>query len=164
MKKLFLLVMMAGAMVFALPSCAGLLDMLNEEEEENVDEDGDGKTDENLPPYYNYKTEDSGNTIAFSFSMRAGSEPYYDVKYEWTFSGDVCTKCIETITCKTETIAILVAAEYSDDPNMSVSGKNIIIDVTEDFAEQTKEEIRTWIQQLQAAMEIINEQATSPGE
>lgn len=164
MKKLFLLVMMAGAMVFALPSCAGLLDMLNEEEEENVDEDGDGKTDENLPPYYNYKTEDSGNTIAFSFSMRAGSEPYYDVKYEWTFSGDVCTKCIETITCKTETIAILVAAEYSDDPNMSVSGKNIIIDVTEDFAEQTKDEIRTWIQQLQAAMEIINEQATSPGE
>lgn len=164
MKKLFLSVMMAGAMVFALPSCAGLLDMLNEEEEENVDEDGDGKTDENLPPYYNYKTEDSGNTIAFSFSMRAGSEPYYDVKYEWTFSGDVCTKCIETITCKTETIAILVAAEYSDDPNMSVSGKNIIIDVTEDFAEQTKDEIRTWIQQLQAAMEIINEQATSPGE
>ena len=108
--------MTAGAMMFALPSCAGLLDMLNEEGEENVDEDGDGKTDDNLPPYYNYKTEDSGNTIAFSFSMRAGSEPYYDVKYEWTFSGDVCTKCIETITCKTETIAILVAAEYSDDP------------------------------------------------
>lgn len=164
MKKLFLSVMMAGAMMFVLPSCTGLLDMLNEEGEENVDEDGDGKTDENLPPYYNYKTEDSGNTIAFSFSMRAGSEPYYDVKYEWTFSGDVCTKCIETITCKTETIAILVAAEYSDDPNMSVSGKNIIIDVTEDFAEQTKDEIRTWILQLQAAMEIINEQATSPGE
>lgn len=69
---------MAGAMVFALPSCAGLLDMLNEEGEENVDEDGDGngKTDENLPPYYNYKTEDSGNTIAFSFSMRAGNEPF----------------------------------------------------------------------------------------
>ena len=43
---------------------------------------------------------------------------------------------------------------------MSVSGKNIIIDVTEDFAEQTKDEIRTWIHQLQAAMEIINEQAT----
>ena len=156
--------MMAGAMMFALPSCAGLLDMLNEEGEENVDEDGDGKTDENLPPYYNYKTEDSGNTIAFSFSMRAGNEPYYDVKYEWTFSGDVCNKCIETITCKTETIAILVAAEYSDDPNMSVSGKDIIIDVTEDFAEQTKDEVRTWIQQLQAAMEIVNEQATSPGE
>ncbi len=60
--------MMAGAMMFALPSCAGLLDMLNEEgeEEENVDENGNGKTDENLPPYYNYKTEDSGNTIAFS--------------------------------------------------------------------------------------------------
>ena len=38
---------------------------------------------------------------------------------------------------------------------MSVSGKNIIIDVTEDFAEQTKDEIRTWIQQLQAAMEIV---------
>ena len=57
--------------------------------------------------------------------MRAGKEPYYDVKYEWTFSGD---------------------------PKMSVSGKNIIIDVTEDFAEQTKDEIRTWIQQLQAAM------------
>jgi len=164
MKKLFLSVMMAGAMVFALPSCAGLLDMLNEEGEENVDEDGEGKTDENLPPYYNYKTEDSGNTIAFSFSMRAGNEPYYDVKYEWTFSGDVCTKCIETFTCKTETIAILVAAEYSDDPNMSVSGKNIIIDVTEDFAEQTKDEIRTWIQQLQAAMEIVNDQATSSGE
>ena len=49
MKKLFLSVMMAGAMMFALPSCAGLLDMLNEEGEENVDEDGDGKTDENLP-------------------------------------------------------------------------------------------------------------------
>lgn len=63
--------MMAGAMMFALPSCAGLFDMLNEEGEENV---------------------------------------------------------------------------------------------TEDFAEQTKDEIRTWIQQLQAAMEIINEQATSPGE
>ncbi len=158
--------MMAGAMMFALPSCTGLLDMLNEEgeEEENVDEDGDGKADENLPPYYNYKTEDSGNTIAFSFSMRAGNEPYYDVKYEWTFSGDVCNKCIETITCKTETIAILVAAEYSDDPNMSVSGKNIIIDATEDFAEQTKDEIRTWIQQLQAAMEIVNDQATSSGE
>lgn len=31
--------MMAGAMMFALPSCAGLLDMLNEEGEENVDED-----------------------------------------------------------------------------------------------------------------------------
>ena len=45
---------------------------------------------------------------------------------------------------------------------MSVSGKNIIIDVTEDFAEQTKDEIRTWIQQLQAAMEIVNDQATSP--
>ena len=166
MKKLFLSIMMAGAMMFVLPSCTGLLDMLNEEgeEEENVDENGNGKADENLPPYYNYKTEDSGNTIAFSFSMRAGSEPYYDVKYEWTFSGDVCTKSIETITCKTETIAILVAAEYSDDPNMSVSGKNIIIDVTEDFAEQTKDEIRTWIQQLQAAMEIVNEQATSPGE
>ncbi len=85
--------MMAGAMVFALPSCTGLLDMLNEEGgEENVDEDGDGKTDENLPPYYNYKTEDSGNTIAFSFSMRAGNEPYYDVKYEWTFSG--CWKSV----------------------------------------------------------------------
>ena len=156
--------MMAGAMMFALPSCAGLLDMLNEEGEENTDENGDGKTDENLPPYYNYKTEDSGNTIAFSFSMRAGSEPYYDVKYEWTFSDDICTKCIETITCKTETIAVLVAAEYNDDPNMSVSGKNIIIDVTEDFAEATKDEVRTWIQQLQAAMEIVNDQATSPGE
>ncbi len=33
MKKLFLSVMMAGAMVFALPSCTGLLDMLNEETE-----------------------------------------------------------------------------------------------------------------------------------
>ena len=62
--------------MFALPSCAGLLDMLNEEGEENVDEDGDGKTDENLPPYYNYKIEDSGNTIVFSFSIRAGNEPF----------------------------------------------------------------------------------------
>ncbi len=57
-----------------------------------------------------------------------------------------------------------MAAEYSDDPNMSVSGKNIIIDVTEDFAEATKDEVRTWIQQLQAAMEIVNDQATNPGE
>ena len=44
----------------------------------SYDGGGDGKTDENLPPYYNYKTEDSGNTIAFSFRMRAGNEPYYD--------------------------------------------------------------------------------------
>lgn len=42
----------------------------------SYDGGGDGKTDENLPPYYNYKTEDSGNTIAFSFSIRAGNEPF----------------------------------------------------------------------------------------
>lgn len=158
--------MMAGAMMFALPSCAGLLDMMNEEgeEEENVDEGENGQAGEELPPYYNFKTEDSGNTIVFSFSFRAGNEPYYDVKYEWTFSDDVCTKCIETITCKTEAIAVIVAVEYDDDPNTSVSGRDIVINVTEDYAEETRDDIRLYVQQLQAAMELINDQATNPGE
>nr|MCR5560608.1 hypothetical protein [Bacteroidales bacterium] len=105
-----------------------------------------------------------GNTIAYSFSFRAGNENYYDVKYEWTFTGDVCTKCIETFNCKSEAVALLVAAEYSDDPNITVSGKKILIDCTKDYAEQTKDEIRTYIQQLQASMEYLNEVAMNPGE
>ena len=164
MKKLFLSLIAASAVLFALPACEGLGDLLNQgDDEENVDENGEDG--ENLPPYYNYKLEDNGgNTIAYSFSFRAGSEHYYDVKYEWTFKSDVCTKCIETFNCKSNEVAVLVAAEYSDDPNITVSGKNILIDVTEDFNEFTKDEVRTWIQQLQAAMEIVNAQATNPGE
>lgn len=166
MKKLFLSLLAAGAVLFALPACEGLGDLLNQgDDEENVDDNGNGTSDENLPPYYNFKTEDNGgNTIAYSFSFRAGNEHYYDVRYEWTFKDDVCTKCIETFNCKSEAVALLVAAEYSDDPNITVSGKNILIDVTEDFNEYTKEEVRTWIKQLEAAMEIVNAQATNPGE
>ena len=165
MKKLFLSLLAAGAVLFALPACDGLGDLLNQgDDEENVDDNGNGTSDENLPPYYNFKTDESGDTITYSFSFRAGSENYYDVKYEWTFKGDVCTKCIETFNCKSNEVALLVAAEYSDDPNITVSGKNILIDVTEDFNEYTKEEVRTWIKQLEAAMEIVNAQATNPGE
>ena len=164
MKKIFLSLIAASAVLFALPACDGLGDLLNQgDDEENVDENGEDG--ENLPPYYNYKLEDNGgNTIAYSFSFRAGNEHYYEVKYEWTFKSDVCTKCIETFNCKSNEVAVLVAAEYSDDPNITVSGKNILIDVTEDFNEFTKDEVRTWIQQLQAAMEIVNAQATNPGE
>ena len=165
MKKFFLSLLAAGAVLFALPACEGLGDLLNQgDDEENVDDNGNGTSDENLPPYYNFKTDESGDTITYSFSFRAGSENYYDVKYEWTFREDVCTKCIETFNCKSNEVALLVAAEYSDDPNVSVSGKNILIDMTEDFNEYTKEEVRTWIKQLEAAMEIVNAQATNPGE
>ena len=165
MKKIFLSLLAASAVLFALPACEGLGDLLNQgDDEENVGDNGNGTSDENLPPYYNFKTDESGDTITYSFSFRAGSENYYDVKYEWTFKGDVCTKCIETFNCKSNEVALLVAAEYSDDPNVSVSGKNILIDVTEDFNEYTKEEVRTWIKQLEAAMEIVNAQATNPGE
>ena len=165
MKKLFLSLLAAGAVLFALPACDGLGDLLNQgDDEENVDDNGNGTSDENLPPYYNFKTDESGDTITYSFSFRAGNEHYYDVKYEWTFRDDVCTKCIETFNCKSEEVAVLIAAEYSDDPNITVSGKNILIDVTEDFNEYTKEEVRTWIKQLEAAMEIVNAQATNPGE
>ena len=163
MKKLFLSILAAAAMMIALPACEGLGDLLNQgDDEENVDDNGEAG--ENIPPYYNFKTDESGDTITYSFSFRVGSENYYDVKYEWTFKGDVCTKCIETFNCKSNEVALLVAAEYSDDPNVSVSGKNILIDVTEDFNEYTKEEVRTWIKQLEAAMEIVNAQATNPGE
>nr|MCR5561519.1 hypothetical protein [Bacteroidales bacterium] len=104
MKKLFLSLLAASAVLFALPACEGLGDLLNQgDDEENVDDNG--KEGENLPPYYNFKTEDNGgNTIAYSFSFRAGNENYYDVKYEWTFTGDVCTKCIETFNCKSEAV------------------------------------------------------------
>ena len=167
MKKLFLSLLAASAVLFALPACDGLVDALGageEEEGENVDENGNGTADQNLPTYYNFKTEDSGNTIAFSFSVRAAGQPYYDVKYEWTFKDDACTKCIETFDCKSEAIAILVAAEYKDDPTVSISGKNILLDLTEDFEGQSKDEVCAGIKQIQASMEYLNELAANPGE
>ena len=110
------------------------------------DEDGDGYTD------YGWATnmQESANQIVFTvdynsgFSGNTAYNSSYTVVYTFTFSNDIGTRAISETTFESQVYA---DAYYSGEGTKS--GRTITIDLTDDFADMTKTEVRQIIQLME---------------
>ena len=161
MKKLFISMMAAGAILFALPSCdqlAGLIDAAQEEEQENNDPQQE-ETGETLPPYGNINLVETDNQIVLSFTLNAANEKYYDADFTWNFRDDVCVSASHSFVFSSELMAKAVYLSEKDEYAVTIDGAKLTYDDTEEFKDQPKEEVSTYAQQLKLSMEIINEES-----
>ena len=152
--------MAAGAILFALPSCdqlAGLIDAAQEEEENNDPEQNE--PGENLPPYSNIELVETDNSITLSFQVNTDGKYYYGAKFYWNFKDDVCTTSGYEYDCESETVAKIIALSNADDPNVTVSGKTIKVNTTEEYAGESKEDIRREAEMMKLSMELANEES-----
>ncbi len=148
--------MAAGAILFAVPSCdqlAGLLEDSQEEEENNQE-----NSEENVPLYTNIKLTDTDAKITLSFSMNSGSSKYYDAEFGWGFTGGLCKYAYHSLDFQSELYAQAYYLEYKDEEKVSISGRKITWDDTEEYLDQTHDEVSDYAQALKLSLEITNEQ------
>lgn len=160
MKKLFISMMAAGAILFAFPSCgdlAALIDAAQEEEENNDPQQEE--TGDTLPPYGNINLVETDNQIVLSFTLNAANEKYYDADFTWNFRDDVCVSASHSFVFSSELMAKAVYLSEKDEYAVTIDGAKLTYDDTEEFKDQPKEEVSTYAQQLKLSMEIINEES-----
>ena len=112
------------------------------------DGDGDGYVDN-----YSWSTDvqESANQIVFTvdynsgFSGNTAYNSSYTVVYTFTFSNDICTRAISETTFESQVYA---DAYYSGEGTKS--GRTITIDLTDDFADMTKTDVRQIIQLMES--------------
>ena len=112
------------------------------------DGDGDGYVDN-----YSWSTDvqESANQIVFTvdynsgFSGNTAYNSSYTVVYTFTFRNDICIGAISETTFESQVYA---DAYYSGEGTKS--GRTITIDLTDDFADMTKTEVRQIIQLMES--------------
>ena len=114
------------------------------------DGDGDGYVDN-----YSWSTDvkESANQIVFTVDFNSGFSgntiynSSFTMVYTFTFRNDICIGAINETTFVSQVYA---DAYYSDSGEGTKSGKTITIDLTDDFADMTKTEVRQIIQVMES--------------
>ena len=137
--------MASCAMLFSFSSCEGLGGNENGEDTEY------GYTD--------IKVAETDNTITLSYKLTTAVWGY-DYKIVWTFREDKCTSCIVTYDCPSAAVAALVKESLDDEDKarVSVSGKTLTIDCSEEYKDMTKQDISLAVTYLKAQLESANKQ------
>ena len=133
--------MASCAMLFSFSSCEGLVNG----GEENGEDAEYGYTD--------IKVAETDNSITLSYKLTT-SVFSYDYK---------CTSCIATYDCPSATIAALVkeSLDEEDKARVTVNGKTLTIDCSEEYKDMTKQEISQAVNILKAQLESANKQIYS---
>ena len=139
--------MASCAMLFSFSSCEGLLNG----GEENGEDAEYGCTD--------IKVAETDNSITLSYKLTT-SVFSYDYKIVWSFRDNKCTSCIVTYDCPSATIAGLVkeSLDEEDKARVTVNGKTLTIDCSEENKDMTKQEISQAVNILKAQLESANKQ------
>lgn len=147
MKKVVYALMASCAMLFSFSSCEGLLNG----GEENGEDAEYGYTD--------IKVAETDNSITLSYKLTT-SVFSYDYKIVWSFRDNKCTSCIVTYDCPSATIAALVkeSLDEEDKARVTVNGKTLTIDCSEENKDMTKQEISQAVNILKAQLESANKQ------
>ena len=150
MKKFVYALMASCAMLFSFSSCEGLLNG-GEEEGENTEY---GYTDIKVTET------DNAITLTYKFTTSVWS---YDYKIVWSFRDDKCTSCIVTYDCPSAAVAALVkeSLDEEDKAKVTVNGKTLTIDCSEDYKDMSKQEISVAVSYLKAQLESTQKQQAS---
>ena len=114
---------------------------------------GDGDGDGDGDGYVTWSTDiqESANQIVFTVDYNSGFSgntiynPSYTMVYTFTFRNDICIGAISETTFESQVYA---DAYYSGEGTKS--GRTITIDLTDDFADMTKTEVRQIIQVMES--------------
>ena len=147
MKKFVYALMASCAMLFSFSSCEGLPNG----GEENGEDAEYGYTD--------IKVAETDNSITLSYKLTT-SVFSYDYKIVWSFRDNKCTSCIVTYDCPSATIAALVkeSLDEEDKARVTVNGKTLTVDCSEENKDMTKQEISQAVNILKAQLESANKQ------
>lgn len=151
MKKLFLSILAAAAMMIALPACDGLMGNEGENEEENAQNSDYG--------YYDVKVVETDDTIVFSYSFKA-AEYSYEYKIEWKFRNDECVSCTYTWVAPSPEIAQVVYANFDEEEKAgaTLKGNTITMDGTKEYEGESKEAISATANAMKSYIEMANKQ------
>ena len=147
MKKFVYALMASCAMLFSLSSCEGLLNG----GEENGEDTEYGYTD--------IKVVETDNSITLTYKLATAAWSY-DYKIVWSFRNDKCTSCIVTYDCPSAAVAALVKESLDDEDKakVTVSGKTLTIDCSQEYTDMSKQEISQAVNILKAQLEAANKQ------
>jgi hypothetical protein len=140
--------MASCAMLFSFSSCDGVYN--------GGDEDGDDDTEYG---YTDIKVAETDDTITFSYNLKTAAWSY-DYKIVWKFSNNMCVSCIVTYNCPSEAVALLVKESLNDEDKakVTVSGKTLTIDCSEEYKEMTKQEISLGVNAMKTQLETAQNQ------
>ena len=143
MKKFLFMCMMALGCMTAFTACG-------DDDDDPVIEDvqgGGGKVSTS-----NLKIEDNGNQLVGSFDMSAAGATI-NVKITATFQNERCVSMIEELTYPSESMAKASLAGYQKDgEKVTLKGRTITVDVSEDCAGFDKNMVRTMIEAMYKGM------------
>lgn len=147
MKKFVYALMASCAMLFSFSSCEGLLN--------GGDEDGD----DTEYGYTDVKVVETDDTVTFSYKLNA-ADWSYDYNIVWKFRNNACVSCIVTYNCPNAAVALLVKESLNDEEKakVSVSGKTLTIDCTEEYKDMTKQDISLAANTMKTQIETAQKQ------
>lgn len=109
--------------------------------------------------YANFSTTKGENTTTFTYDYLVGGKVYYHLVYEWEFRNNACISCTITYECPSSTIAELVFEHFDAElkAKSRLSGKTIIMDMTDTYANASPEQVDVFITGIQESLEEQNE-------